>query len=603
MKKFLVFLGLVLLIVVIVLVLRGGCGGDTSNGSLEFVKNESDGNYSVIRVKSADVTEVEIPATYRNKPVTRIGDDVFKGCTSLTKVTIPDSVKSIGDSAFAGCSALSSVTFGNGVQGIGRYAFLNCISLTSITLPDSVFAISHGAFLGCSELISVSLGNGVELVYDNAFQDCSKLTSIAIPDSVSLIGEGVFSKCDKLTSVYYTGDVAGWCAIEFTGVWIPHDHDVYINNERVTELVIPDSVTSVGDYLFVNCSGLTSVTIPDGVTSIGSKAFGACHDLTLVTIGKDVSEINYDAFSKCFKLIEVRNCSELQIEANNGGYGDIGVYAKRVYSSGESKQRQTDDGLLFYDDGTEVFLVSYRGADHELTLPDDYNGKTYGIYPWAFLRCSGLTSITLSDGVTSIGEKAFYECPSLSSIMLSEGVTSIGEEAFYQCPALSSISIPDSVTNIGEKAFFECVGLTEVTIGKGIQQIGASAFSSCSSLSKVTWNAVNCASSGVIKDDDNIHHPVFEGCINLKTVVIGNKVQRIPEYAFAECVGLTEITIPESVTRIDYWAFSGCSSLTSVTFANTDGWRSGGTVLKSTDATDPSVNAVELASSKRWVRQ
>ncbi len=258
---------------------------------LMFALNSDETSYYVSDCNESASGELVIPSTYNGKPVARIGDNAFNGCTGLTGVTIPDSVTNIGE-----------------------YAFRECTGLTSITIPNSVTVIEHSAFGDCSSLVDITIGSGVTSIGERAFSWCTGLTNIAIPDSVSSIGRFAFIGCTSLT-----------------GIWVDEDNIVYSSDERgvlfnkdKTELirapqgmtgnyVIPDSVTSIfavgaaygGDTAFSGCTGLTSITIANGITTLGQEQFARCTGLTSITIPDGVTNIDLCAFLKCSGLINI----------------------------------------------------------------------------------------------------------------------------------------------------------------------------------------------------------------------------------------------------------------------------------------------------------
>ena len=215
-----------------------------------------------------------------DKDVTKIGYYAFYGyqtdCNKLTSVTIPDSVTTIGEYAFSNCESLTSVTIGNSVTTIGDSAFLCCSKLTSVTIPDSVTTIGGGAF-----------------------KSCTSLTSVTIPDSVTTIGDSAFGECSSLKE--FKGKFAadnGRCLIMDNTI-------IAYANASGTTYTIPDSVTTIGLWVFGYCTSLTSVTIPDSVTTIGVRAFASCKSLTSVTIGNSVTTIGEGAFCWCTSLTSV----------------------------------------------------------------------------------------------------------------------------------------------------------------------------------------------------------------------------------------------------------------------------------------------------------
>ena len=192
------------------------------------------------------------------------------------------------------------MTIPSSVTSIGSSAFYDCSSLTSVVIPEGVTSISTSAFSNCSSLTSVVIPEGVTSIGSSAFSRCSSLTSVTIPSSVTSIGEA-FYYCKALKDVHIS-DVASWCKIRFESYKsnpFCYARNFYLNGELVTDLIIPDGVTSIGYSAFYNCSSLTSVTIPSSVTSIGSYAFMNCSNLVTVylkpTTPPTVSNSTFDS--------------------------------------------------------------------------------------------------------------------------------------------------------------------------------------------------------------------------------------------------------------------------------------------------------------------
>ena len=512
----------------------------------------------------SSLTEITIPAS-----VTSIDSYAFSGCSSLTEITIPEGVTSIDSYAFSGCSSLMEITIPEGVTSIGRYAFSGCSSLMLVTIPASVTSIGKAAFEDCSSLTSVTIPEGVTSIGEAAFEDCSGLVSVTIPESVTSIGEAAFKDCSSLTSV-----------------------------------TIPDSVTGIGRTAFSGCSSLMLVTIPEGVTSIDPFAFYNCSSLMSVTIPESATSIGSSAFYGCYKLIEVYNKSALDITAGSRGNGYVAYYAKHVYTQeGGSWFTDTAEGYRFFYDGNKGYLMGYSGTETALTLPTGftaYDGtevSEYEIYAYALGGYSELTSVTIPEGVVSIGSGAFYGCYKLievynkSALDITAGSRGNGYVAYYA---------KHVYTQEGGSWFTDTAeGYRFFYDGNKGYLMGYSGTETA-----LTLPTGFTAYDGTEVSEYEIYAYALGGYSELTSVTIPEGVVSIGELAFYNCSGLTSVTIGSNVESIGSYAFSSCSNLTSVTFKNTKGWRllgdptaTSGTSLSSSSLANPSTAATYLKSA------
>lgn len=242
------------------------------------------------------ITGLTLPGTLR-----KIGEKAFSDCTALTEVVIPGSVERIDQAAFENCTALERVTLEEGVGYLDIGAFQGCTSLTSITIPESVREIGGHAFENCTGLTEVTISKGVKTISWGAFAGCTGLTSVTIPESVTEIGEGVFSGCMGLTHIEIAPGNKQF-SVENGLMTSQKRHCVLFAMGSLTSVTIPEGVTEIGGGAFAGCTGLTSVTIPDSVKKIGEEAFRDCTGLTSVTIPASVKKIGWSTFKNCKNL-------------------------------------------------------------------------------------------------------------------------------------------------------------------------------------------------------------------------------------------------------------------------------------------------------------
>ena len=349
-----------------------------------------------------------------------------------------------------------------------------------------------------------------------------------------------FSGTGELTEEYvdsHLGDATEVVVSGFSEI----GYGAFQNKSNITKVSIQDSVIAIGNIAFYGCSSLTSITIPDSVISIGWRAFEGCSSLTNVIIPDSVTTIGQYAFAECNSLTKIT----IPNSVTNMEYN--------VFSD--------CPGLVTAGPIGGEFNIEFGWTG---VMPDD-----------AFAGCNNLTSVTIPNSITSIGDGSFFRCSSLTNVVISNSVTKIGSSAFDECSSLTSVTIPDSVTFIDCFAFEDCISLSNVVIPDSVTFIGNSAFRGCSSLKGVTIsNSVTCIDSCVFKDCRSltnvaipkgvtfIHSAAFDGCSSLSAVTIPNSVNAIGACAFRGCSSLANIPIPCSVYTMDRSSLDECNNIT-----------------------------------------
>ena len=469
----------------------------------------------------------------------------YKGLTianipvSVTYNGTTYSVTSIGEGAFCYCSSLTSVTIPNSVTSIEYSAFCYCYSLTSVTIPNSVTSIRMSAFYGVNNIIYSGTATGSPwgakcvngyvdgyLVYSDATKTtllgCSAAATgeIVIPNSVTSIGNYAFNGCSSLTSVTIPNSVTSIGNSAFSGC------------SGLTSVTIPNSVTSIGERAFYGCSSLTSVTIPNSVTSIGDEAFRNCSGLTSVTIPSSVTSIGYRAFWDCSNLTSV------EIPNSVTSIGDEAF-------SGCSSLTSVDAPAAFFD-LPEAYWPYYTKILRQVKV----NSGELTENALLFINRSYKTLQTLdvSDVTnTEFADEAFKDCYNLQVLVLPEGLQKVGYMMVAGCKNLQAIDIPASVEEIEQSAFEDCRSIKSITFG-GASSGAPGRFNApaaASQLKKIgNWafyNAHELQHLDIPEGVEEIGDGAFYGCTYLEDMVLPSSIRAIGDNCFALCGKLTKI--------------------------------------------------------------
>lgn len=565
---------------------------------------------------------IEIPDTYRNKPVSAIGSKAFFNKNDITEIRLPDSIKSIGDFAFSNCSYLEKINIPTKLESLGESAFSGCRILSgSITLPNTLKEIPKGAFAYCAKVTDVTFGQSVKSIGENAFTDCSGLKLITLPESLENLGRFAFAACTGITDVTFNpnlsviDDFAFSKAISLTDVSLPNslkiigkgafynctsladielgngieiiDHsafldtalfknsatnEIYVGNwficlrdDTALDVEFKDGTIGIANNALFTNKSITAIFLPDSVERIGSLAFAGSNVISAV-IGSGVKYIADQAFSSCTQLttvvlgsIDYNMVGAAIAESSLESIGDYAFMNCSMLERIEIPDTVKEIGSYAFRN-TEIFNSSPMGVVYADNWLVDYNGTIP-------------EDITVYPTTVGIARYAFYNCREIKSIKIPNTVKIIGRGAFYNCIALETVSLPDSLRRIEDYTFYSCASLKPINLPPMLEEIGRSAFYRCGTTDNSptdTDNDTLTLPSGVKYIGDF----AFYGCgfreangINGETrtsgidiILMGDRIEYVGRCAFYGFASLKKVVI-DGASKIGEKAFYNCPSL------------------------------------------
>ena len=529
-----------------------------------------------------------------------IGKGAFKGCVSLKKIVLPESLVSIQEGAFKGCRNIEEAEIPQGVTYIGNYAFHRCHALRKVVLPPSVEELGDCVFLYCDSLTEIQMP-GVKRLGKQVFVNDILLEKLEI--SKQLEGScicDVFNGCGKIKEISFAD---GEC------VRIPNVVEAMASNMQLPELVrliiidvlrmmelegrcllrfltnlkhveIPEGVESLAKSCFFDKRGILSVTFPASLQFIGSRAFRNCINLEKVSFKGTSIQIEKDAFKNCTSLKTIEDCNgkEYIFTGISGLAGtDIPEVVRGIYRQVMGNFRISGTILLKYL-GEESRVVVPEGitriaggafagneAVDRVILPESIKeiGKE------AFRDCLLLQTISFPEGLWKIEASAFENCVKLIRVQLPSKIRKIEARTFRHCVALREVNFPERLREIEESAFYGCLSIKKLQFPESVETIGELAFYQCSGLKEIRFPAqAECvgrlafAKSGIRKawvfgSGKKYGINIFGECKKLSYLVLEEGVQHIPDKLAYGCTDLEEVVLPESLESAGVCAWEG----------------------------------------------
>ena len=549
--------------------------------------------------------------------VKKINQGAFANCVDIYEVELPEGITEIPDNCFNSCTNLVRVKIPNSVTRIGINAFRSCTNLATVNMPKNLVTIDEGGFIYCKKLPSVVFGNNLKTIGMKAFKDCLSLTSVTlnqglsemsrecfsntglldviVPESVKHIGPNSFYFCQNLKTLKVMGkntvvDYSPVRACPNIQSFVIADGNIYNQTENnilykdnktylisapsnLTEIVVPDTVITIGEEAFIDSSKLVKLTLGNNVKTIKQRAFEGCNVLQSLIIPKSVTNIEKRTLERCNSL------TALQIDINNPKY-------------------VAEDGIIFEKNnlGEKIKVISSANVNTNYKLPDTVTQTEAD----CFAACKKLTNIDLNK-LVSLNTQSFRDCTGITEITIPGTCKVVDWGAFTSALNLNKITFAEGVQDIRGAVLRNCENLVEISIPSTVYAIGGDIFSNSNKIAKITFPNGNSKFS----TDGKCIYENIPGGLKLKAagglgtevrikegvteiagyslasnrvvekIILPNTVKKIEAFAFTWSDNLKEVMLPSSVTEIGNETFENCPKLNRIIIDKPEGSISG----------------------------
>ncbi|MBO5405471.1 MAG: leucine-rich repeat protein [Paludibacteraceae bacterium] len=454
--------------------------------------------------------------------------------SEITKVILPDYLTIIKDGTFAYCHSLVEIIVPDKVTNIGWGAFAQCSALQSINIPQNVTTLGEGAFYGCSQLTQIIIPNSIKTIEKDIFAECTSLKKIIL--TAKSIEEYIQNNINHLlynAKCHYIG------------------RELVINDVVQTDIVIPSTISTLGDNLFYYCQSISTLTLSN-TTTLGEDCLHGC--TSLKTIKLEVGSIE-------------EYCKNGRINLNLSRILTDNIEYKLLINGQEVTEITIPDGI-YNRGGTHIFPFKNCSSITSIVLPTSLSDLPGGLSRiGGFHGCSSLKTLIIPKGFQKINSDAFKGCSSLESIVIPNTITGILLDSFSGCSSLKNIELPENLEFIGDYAFENCTSLVSITIPKNVKTIGKNAFKGCTALTSIHWNAKECTEIEWKEEKsrknewtpyghtERIEYNYFYGPFaniahQITTFTFGTDVECIPAYLCDDMIKLKSILIPHNVKKI-----------------------------------------------------